>query len=579
MAGDLQRGRVLVDRELKELTERGHLLGNDLAGQIQSASFDPKIGDEIFMKNTVIKPNKQVYRNILETEYTKTKIRDFYELQVGKTYYLKLEERLNLVGSGVNYVKATPKSSIGRIFLYTRLISDFSPSFNEIKYSDMIKDKELELWLVVQPLAFNVLIYPGISLNQLKFFKGLDYMLSDSEIVNLHKEHEIVRGEGNIESNNGLKLSLNLYGKDSEGIVGLKAKESLRPLDMKEKHNRIESFFEPIISKKGKVVLKPRDKAIFYTSQNLTIPKETNAQLSDYYDVGINALLHLAGFFDPNFSGNAVLEVISYENREIELRNNMDFALLQFFRNKMPDKAYGDKALGSHYQHQKGPKVSKFFEPAEYADLRRKWKKLKKKIVTVPRRYLENILTKIKDNEFVFLDDSEIVKMEKEISERPIIIKRFDCELNPDLLQPIPYVLIFNEKKQVMVYKRAKDKKDFGEGDLFGKISIGAGGHFIEKDKTLEGCINREVMQEELDIQGFSKIKFLGALYTERKRVDTVHIGMIYAMLVKDAKQKEKALKKVEFISFDELKNYPNKESWTQILGPYLLEIYKRLRG
>ncbi len=582
MEKEKEKGRVLVDYELRELINKGVVKGNNLEKQVQPSSFEPKIGGEVFIKKGIVKSDKEVYRTIVESEYLKQDTSNGFELQVGKTYYFKLEEKLNLKNSGISIIKATPKSSIGRIFLYTRLMSDFSSSFNEIIVDKITKNREIDLWLVVQPLAWNTIIYPGMSLNQIKFFKGIDYILSDSEIWALHKKYGIIKNKRRIETNNGLKISLELYGKNSNGVVGLRAKESLQPVDMRDNSNKIENFFEPITENRGKIIINPLDKALLY-SEKLFIPPETNAQLSDYYDIGLNALLHLAGFFDPNFGAqtgaNGVLEVISYENKKIELTNKMDIALLQFFRNNLPEKVYGDKSLNSHYQGQLGPKTSKFFESIEYPDLKREFKKFSRKIITVPRIYVQDILEKINKKEFIFLEDAERAKLEKLIGEKQIQIKRYDCENNPDLLQPVPYVVIFNEKGGVLVYQRAESKKEYGDKRLFGKISIGVGGHFTKKDKSLEGCILREVMKEELDIIGAKKPEFVGALYTERVEVDTVHLGLIYTMLVKDARKKEEALKKVNFISFDELKGYPNQESWTEILGPYLDEIYKRTKN
>jgi dCTP deaminase len=83
-------------------------------------------------------------------------------LEKGIVYIARLMERLelrpNLSGA------ANPKSSTGRIDIFTRLIVDGGEAFDEVPL-----DYQGELWLEISPRSFSVRVKAGVKLSQVRF--------------------------------------------------------------------------------------------------------------------------------------------------------------------------------------------------------------------------------------------------------------------------------------------------------------------------------------------------------------------------------------------------------------------------
>ena len=79
------------------------------------------------------------------------------------------------------FVKSSPKSSFGRLFINTRMLTDYNPCFDEIN-SSYRNETSLNLWILVQPLAFNVIAHPGLCFNQLRFFRDYNGTLNPMQL-------------------------------------------------------------------------------------------------------------------------------------------------------------------------------------------------------------------------------------------------------------------------------------------------------------------------------------------------------------------------------------------------------------
>jgi len=107
---------------------------------IQPSSFEPTIGQDIYVLDTetagLLKPTKKqtIYQALLtlparqRKKYTLTE--KGFELKKGHTYIIQLREKVIL--SEHELIRSSPKSSIGRVFLRTRLLTDYNPTFEEI---------------------------------------------------------------------------------------------------------------------------------------------------------------------------------------------------------------------------------------------------------------------------------------------------------------------------------------------------------------------------------------------------------------------------------------------------------------
>ena len=150
----------LASQQIRKLISEGRIvLPSFDESRIQPSSFEPTIGNDIFVLDSettgLFRPNKKktIYESLLHLpnrRRRKGNVSGGFELKKGFSYLIKLEEKLRLVEG--EYVKSSPKSSHGRLFLNTRLVGDYNPCFDELSHN-YSQDKEIALWLLVQPLG------------------------------------------------------------------------------------------------------------------------------------------------------------------------------------------------------------------------------------------------------------------------------------------------------------------------------------------------------------------------------------------------------------------------------------------
>ena len=92
---------------------------------------------------------------------------------------------------------------------------------------------------------------------------------------------------------------------------------------------------------------------------------------------------------------------------------------------------------------------------------------------------------------------------------------RYDCENDELVLQPIPYILLFNSQREVFSYVRAENITDYGDTRLFGKHSLGLGGHINREDAPnyVLNCLLREFKEEVKISESNSEPLLLGTLF------------------------------------------------------------------
>src|SRR6056297_1391881 len=145
--------------------------------------------------------------------------------------------------------KANPKSTTGRLDIFTRVITDYSHRFEEIE-----PGYKGNLYLEVVPKSFPIKVKTGHRLNQLRIRHGLQ-ILSDEELLRIHGSDPLLfNSDGTpldmnkIKVNNGLFMSVNLHA-GSNNILGYKAKKHRDLIDLDHvNHYEISDFWEPIYS-------------------------------------------------------------------------------------------------------------------------------------------------------------------------------------------------------------------------------------------------------------------------------------------------------------------------------------------
>ena len=127
--------------------------------------------------------------------------------------------------------KTNPKSSTGRLDVFTRVITDESYRFDEIA-----DGYEGPLYLEVVPLSFPVRVGEDLTLNQLRLSVGHPE-LDDDELRHTHREQPLLFDDGEpvaadqLALANGMFLGLDLRG-DEPGRVGYRARDNAPLLDL-----------------------------------------------------------------------------------------------------------------------------------------------------------------------------------------------------------------------------------------------------------------------------------------------------------------------------------------------------------
>jgi predicted NUDIX family phosphoesterase len=291
-----------------------------------------------------------------------------------------------------------------------------------------------------------------------------------------------------------------------------------------------------------------------------------------------------AGFVDNDFRGDVVFEVTPMEAGGMALKSNAETPAtnLEFFRtSKVPDKLYG-KEIGSNYQNQSGPRVSKHFGRFNFAYAAKNYQKLKRNVLVHDAKVLLGFRG-LREG-FEPLTPKNRQSMEallEEIESEAFFHSRYDCEDDTLVLQIIPYVPVFSPDRKVFTYVRAKKIEHYGDTRLFGKHSIGLGGHIRKSDRPhyIRECIAREVTREEVEIRGeYSEPKLVGTIMAYNEPVDAVHLGLVYVIHASgEVVAREPSITSFGMQPIRKLvRSNPRLfETWSRILIPLLPDLYK----
>ncbi|HWY63919.1 MAG TPA: 2'-deoxycytidine 5'-triphosphate deaminase [Rhizomicrobium sp.] len=331
-------------------------------GQIQPASLDLRLGPVAYRVRASFLPGPQAtVEEKLKTVFMhEIDLREGAVLEAGCVYIVPLLERAEFsarISGGAN-----PKSSTGRIDVFTRLITDYAPSFDRIE-----PGYRGPLFAEICPQTFPVLVRKGSRLNQLRVRHGSP-SFGDAALRRLHEQVPLVDGEPNIDD--GLALSIDLRGSADAGKrIGFRAKKHTGLIDV-DKIGVLDpaDYWEPIeANARGDMVLDPDEFYILVSRERVAIPPDHAAEMVPFNPLVGEFRVHYAGFFDPGFgyepgkppSARGVLEVRSREVPFI-LEHGQVIGRLVFERlTDPPPQGYGE-GLGSNYQRQ-GLKLSKHF--------------------------------------------------------------------------------------------------------------------------------------------------------------------------------------------------------------------------
>jgi len=293
----------------------GHLLGRAIrAGYIdagrfnvpesnlQPASLDLRLGERALrIRCSFLPGDDTVERKLKDYILDEIDLRGAGAmLEARCPYLIELKERLDLP-AGLRG-KANPKSSTGRIDVFTRVITDHSDRFDEVA-----PGYQGPLYLEVVPLSFAVRVREDLTLNQLRLAIGRPW-LSDEEVRAAHGEEPILFRHGEpvppeaLVLSDGLFLGLDLHG-DAHGRVGHSTRDSAPLLDLTSNREVDPApFWDPVYREDGdRLVLSPKRFYLLMSHEAVSIPPHLAAEMTAYDPTSGELRTHYAGFFDPGF--------------------------------------------------------------------------------------------------------------------------------------------------------------------------------------------------------------------------------------------------------------------------------------
>ncbi len=336
--------------------------------QFQPASLDLRLGAVAYQLRASFLPFSQTVLSRLEPAgagerelvIDRVSLEGGATLQRGSVYLVPLLESLALPAHVRG--RCNPKSTTGRLDIFTRVITDGTPRFDEIGAG-----YRGPLYLEISPQSFPVRVHAGHSLNQLRLMSG-DTALSDAELAALYRQTPLLYDADDrpiplerVVFNDGLGMGVDLSGRDTGAVIGYRAHPNPPAVDLARtgEYDPAE-FWEPI-KRPGRdaYILEANRFYILVSKERIRVPPEFAAEMV-VYDAGAGEIrTHYAGFFDPGFGygdgsvlGTKVVMEVRAREVPFMLYDGQTSFKVWFERvAARPDRLYG-VGLGSSYQHQ-----------------------------------------------------------------------------------------------------------------------------------------------------------------------------------------------------------------------------------
>jgi len=335
---------ILPDRLIHALADGGAIPAAlpFVPGQVQPASLDLRLGAVAYRVRASFLPGPgtSVEKRIDELKLHQIDLRDGAVLETACVYIVPLMESLALPPEIA--ASANPKSSTGRLDVFTRVIADGTRGFDRIEPG-----------------------YHGPLYAEISFRHGAA-TLDAAALRNLHAAERLV-DDDHADVSEGIAVGVDLSGFDS--LIGYRAKRHTGLIDVDQRAAYdVAEFWEPLPAQKNKLILDPDEFYILASKEAVQVPPNYAAEMVPFDPLVGEFRVHYAGFFDPGFGyagaggkgARAVLEVRSREVPFILEHGQIVGRLIYERMLARPDQLYGE-GIGSNYQAQ-SLKLSKHFK-------------------------------------------------------------------------------------------------------------------------------------------------------------------------------------------------------------------------
>jgi dCTP deaminase len=336
--------------------------------QFQPASLDLRLGPVAYQLRASFLPFRESVEQRLRADepaesdlvIDRLALEGGATLQRGSVYLVPLLETLALPPDVRG--RCNPKSTTGRLDIFTRVITDATPRFDEIRAG-----YHGPLYLEVSPQSFPVRVQAGQSLNQLRLLRGTT-LLPDAALAEVYRNSPLLYDDDDrpvplerVVLNEGLCMGVDLSGRQTDGIIGYRAHPNPPAVDLaRVDYYDPAEFWEPI-KRPGRdaYILEANRFYILVSKERIRVPPDFAAEMV-VYDAGAGEIrTHYAGFFDPGFGWGdgrvlgtkVVMEVRAREVPFLVYDGQISFKVL-FERLASPTERLYGVGLPSAYQHQ-----------------------------------------------------------------------------------------------------------------------------------------------------------------------------------------------------------------------------------
>ena len=274
---------ILPDRMVAALAAAGGILPSTefVPDQIQPASLDLRLGEVAYRVRASFLPGSTtVAQRIDELKLHEFALTDGAVLETGCVYIVPLLESLALPDD--ISAAANPKSSTGRLDVFTRVIADETRGFDRLE-----PGYHGPLYAEISPRTFPVLVREGSRLSQIRFRRGHALLGADA-LQELHARERLGRCRGSrCRAKASLSASIS-QAVGPGGLVGYRAKRHTGLIDVERRGGyAVADFWEPMAARPDKsLILDPNEFYILASKEAVQVPPDYAAEMVPFDPAG-----------------------------------------------------------------------------------------------------------------------------------------------------------------------------------------------------------------------------------------------------------------------------------------------------